>query len=457
MKIRTRLTILFALLNAAILFIFAILVYFSAKESREKEFYSLLKKESITKANLFFDAKVDVEILQNIYLSNREVINEVEVAIYDTEFNLLYHDAVEIDFVKETKGMIDTILHQGEIMFFQNGWQVVGLTYNFNNETYILTSAAFDGYGYAKLFNLRKTIIIVLCFSILTIWFIAYYLSKKALEPVKDMVERASRISANNLDVRLNTGTKKDELFELASTFNNMLSRLDNSFQAQKSFVYNISHELRTPLASIITELELTENDEKSHAEYKLAIKNVLNDAKKLSKLLSNLIDLAKAGYDTSVIKYKKVRTDEIILDAQKEVFKNNSNYKINIIFENNFDEEDHIIVFGNKYLLKVAFVNLFDNSCKFSYNKQCKLVINYHEGNLLLKFIDDGIGISEEDINNIFLPFYRGKNKYYADGIGIGLYLTKKIIDIHKGNIIVESIKDKGTVFTVNLKTANA
>src|SRR6218665_3789843 len=102
MKIRSKLSLLFTLLAAAILLVFAATVYFSASGSRESEFYKSLKKEGITKANLYFTAKVNPDILQAIYKNNRETISEVEVAIYDTSFQLLYHDAVDIDLVKET-------------------------------------------------------------------------------------------------------------------------------------------------------------------------------------------------------------------------------------------------------------------------------------------------------------------------------------------------------------------
>ena len=101
MKIRTRLTLLFTLITATILLVFAFVTYYSAKDNREKEFFVVLQKEAITKANLFFDAKVDATTLQDIYRSNRKVLNEVEVAIYTRNFQLLYHDAIDIDLVKE--------------------------------------------------------------------------------------------------------------------------------------------------------------------------------------------------------------------------------------------------------------------------------------------------------------------------------------------------------------------
>jgi signal transduction histidine kinase len=451
-KIRTRLTILFTLITATILLAFASVIYISAKENREKEFYSLLKKEALTKANLFFNAKVKTDILQNIYRNNRQILNEVEVAIYDNSFNLLYHDAVEIDYVKETPEMINEIYQKGEKQFYQGQWQVIGLRYEYENNSYIITATAIDQYGYNKLDSLLKTIIIVFIVSILFIYIAGRFFSKKVFDPIKEMTERAKNISATNLDLRLSSNGSKDELAEMANTFNEMLNRLENSFDAQKNFVSNISHELRTPLAAIITELELSANKEKNAEEYKTAINNALNDAKKLARLSNSLLDLAKASYDRSEIAFKPIRIDEILLDARQQVQKANPDYKIDIHFENDFENDNQISVNGNEYLLKVAFVNLMENGCKFSKDKQSTVFISFGIEKIILRFSDKGIGISEDDMKNIFTPFYRGENKTFAEGNGIGLSLTQKIITLHKGIIAVLSKEKLGTTFTVEL-----
>jgi signal transduction histidine kinase len=250
----------------------------------------------------------------------------------------------------------------------------------------------------------------------------------------------------------LNSNGNKDELAELANTFNEMLNRLENSFDAQKNFVSNISHELRTSLAAIITELELSAHKEKNAEEYKTAINNALIDAKKLARLSNSLLDLAKASYDRSEIAFKPIRIDEILLDARQQVQKANHDYKIDIHFENDFENDNQISVNGNEYLLKVAFANLMENGCKFSKEYQCSVSVSFNDENIMLKFTDKGIGISEDDLQNIFTPFYRGLNKQFAEGSGIGLSLTQKTIQLHKGSISVQSLQGKGTTFTVEL-----
>ncbi|NAW51090.1 HAMP domain-containing protein [Elizabethkingia argentiflava] len=452
MKIRTRITILFTLITGTILLAFAAVTYYTAKENREKDFYTLLKKEAITKANLFFNASVDKKILQDIYHNNRKILNEVEVAIYDTAFKLLYHDAVDIDFVKETPQMINKINHKGEIHFYQEGWQVIGLKYEFKDKSFIITAAAYDQYGYDKLDDLFKTIVTVFIISILVICIAGHFFSIKAFAPVKEMTSKAAEISATNLDLRLPSNSSKDELSELADTFNEMLNRLENSFDAQKHFVSNISHELRTPLAAIITELELSAHKDRTIAEYKSAVNNALTDARKLARLSNSLLDLAKASYDPSEIAFKPIRMDEVLLDARQQVHKTNPDYKIDIHFENDFENDNQISVNGNEYLLKVAFVNLFENGCKFSYERQSTVSVSFGNEKIILRFADNGIGISESDMKKIFTPFYRGVNKTFAEGNGIGLSLTQKIIALHKGTIAILSKENQGTTFTVIL-----
>jgi signal transduction histidine kinase len=452
MKAKTRLTLLFTLITATILLVFAFIIYYSAKKSRENEFYAVLKKEAITKANLFFNAKVDAKTLQDIYRNNRQILNEVEVAIYDTNFVLLYHDALDIDFVKENRQMIDQISRHHEIQFFKQKWQVVGLEHQFENKTYIITATAYDQYGYKKLNSLLQNSAIVFVIAIVFIYLAGLFFSKKAFEPIKEMTNKAKNISATNLDLRLNTNGSKDELGELANTFNKMLNRLENSFDTQKHFVSNISHEIRTPLSAIITELELSTNKNRNIEEYKVVIQNVLSDARKLVKLSNSLLDLAKASYDPSKIAFKAIRVDEALLDARQQVQHANTHYKIDIHFEGDFEDDRHISINGNEYLLKVAFANLFENGCKFSENKQSKVSVSFTDEHILLAFSDKGIGISANDQKNIFTPFYRGSNKIYADGNGIGLSLTQKIILLHKGTITITSMPNYGTTFTITI-----
>jgi len=452
MKIRAKLTLIFTMISATFLLAFVLVINYAASSNRENEFYELLRKEAITKANLFFNANIESQILQYIYRNNIKTLNEVEVAIYDSAFNLLYHDAFDIDIVKETPEMINSIYKKSLIKFYQNDWQVIGLLFPFQNKNYIITAAAYDQYGYNKLKNLQEITLIVFIISVLLIYFSGRFFSRKAFTPVKEITDKAREISSKNLHSRIEIKNTKDELAELASTFNEMLERLNKSFTEQNHFVSNIAHELRTPLSAMVTELELASLKERNIEEYKKIIKNIYSDSKKLIRLINALLDFARASYDPYIIKFKPVRIDEIILDAKLLLQKSNSDYKIDIHFENELDDENSVMVNGNEYFLKAAFVNLLENGCKYSEDKHTTVKIRLTQEYIELKFIDNGIGISEDDLPNIFEPFFRGKNKNYVDGSGIGLALTSRVIALHKGNISVTSSVNNGSVFTVTL-----
>ena len=453
MKIRTRLTLLFTSLVAALLLVFTLFVYYNSSKAREEEYFKRLKQQGATKANLLFDTKVAPSVLQLIYKKAPDSLFQEEVAIYDTSFNLLYHDDVEIDKVKETIGMIDSIISQKEIRFYIGKTQVVGFLYEHNNRQYVITSAAMDGYGLLKQAELRNTLIFSFLGAIVLILFVGRFLAMKALDPVSSLVEKVKSITATNLDLRVDEGNRKDEIAALAITFNEMLDRLEKSFDAQKYFVSNISHELRTPLTTMLAEMQLTLHKERDVNEYKETIGRIITDTRKLIRLSNSLLDLAKANYDQTEIAFKTIRIDEVLLDARNDVLHNNLGYKIDIAFEKEIDDDEFISIKGNEYLLKVAFINLMENGCKFSQNKQSTVSISYNESHIILSFSDNGVGINNKELENIFTPFYRGSNKKFADGNGIGLFLTQKIILLHEGTVEVKSQEGEGTTFTIKLE----
>jgi len=452
LSLKARITLLFTAITAGLLIAFALVIYLSSVENREKEFYDLLYNEALTKANLFLDAQVKENTLQEIYKQNRELINEVEVAIYNTNFELLYHDDLKTDVVKEDVTMLNRISNDEVMQFYIGDWQVIGLKYVYNNEFFLITAAGYDEYGYNKLSSLSTTLILALLASVFLVFLIGILFSRQALSPIFNMNEQIKRITAANLYLRLKESNNKDELNELALSFNKMLDRLENSFESQKQFVSNISHELRTPLAAIITELEITASKKRSFEEYQQAIKNALDDASKLAKLSNSLLDLAKASYDPSEIHFKKIRVDEVLMDAIVQIKTKNKNYNVQVNFKEKVNEDFDINIKGNEYLLQVAFINLMENACKFSESNQSHVSITPCASGILLEFWDKGIGISEADLEHIFSPFFRGKNKNFSEGHGIGLYLTKKIVSLHRGEIEVKSKLNKGTTFKVFL-----
>lgn len=452
MNLKTRITLWFTALTVLILVVFMGIIYFSAYQNRLSEFYDILEKEAITKANLLLDTSLDAETLQTIYRKNREILYEVEVAIYDAEENLIYHDAVDIDFVKETPEMFEAIRQSRQLRFLQDNWQVLGFEYELGGQKYLITSAAYDYYGYNKLQNVRDTMIISLLLGLVLLVLLGFYFSKRMLRPVSEMIVEAEMISASNLHLRLRESNTKDELNQLAQTFNKLLERLEKSFDSQRQFVSYVAHEVRTPLAAMITELEWVLQKDRDVSEYQATIENILQDSHKLSKLTSDLLDFAKANYDRSEVKFKETRIDEVLLEASQQVQHENPEFKIEIEFGDSFEEQE-ISVEGNEYLLVLALKNLIHNACKFSKEKSCQVGVDVIGQLIQLKISDQGIGIPPKELSKIFDPFFRGSNKSFSKGSGIGLTLVKKIIDLHEGSLDVQSEVGKGTKILIQLR----
>lgn len=457
MMIRNRLTLLFTTVVAAIMLLFAFAVYFFYAHDRQDEFRKLLHQQALMKASLLFDAGVDPTVLQLIYKNSRNVLHQEEVAIYDTAFVLRYHDAVDIDFVKETRPMIDAVKRQKSIAFIQDDWQVVGFLYRHSGQDYVITAAAHDDYGLHTLANLRDILIVLFLSSIIVTLLVSRFLAHQSLKPISSVVSGVEEITATNLDSRLDEGNSKDEIAVLSITFNRMLDRLEHSFEAQKQFVVNISHELRTPLAAIIAELDLARLRSRSADDYREAIDRARNDAGRLARLTSLLLDLAKASYDRTEIAMHDVRIDEVLIDASGSIHRNDPEADVNAVYDGEIEDDREITVRGNHYLLSTAFSNIMENGCKYSADRSVDVHISAVDGTVTVRFVDNGVGIPPDDVPHIFTPFFRGSNTKPAHGSGIGLSLTHRIIALHGGSITFESRLNEGTTFIVTLPNIGA
>jgi signal transduction histidine kinase len=450
MTIRFRLSSRYTFITVTLFLLFALNIYWAAQRDRANEFFAVLRQEALTKANLYFRAKIPVETLQQIYRNNRQLLSEVEVAIYSSGFELLYHDALDIDVVKESPQMIERINKFGDLQFYQDDWQVLGLSYDWEGQRYYIFATAYDRYGYRKMDRLRQNMLWSAVFFLLLIFWAGYFFATQALLPLRQMTAKVQAISASNLHWRLPLGKYRDELGQLAHTLNELLDRLENSFEAQKLFVSNLSHELRTPLAALITELEWRLSHPREAQADQQTLENILRDAKKMAGLYKSLLDLAKASYDPSQIHFKLLRIDELLLDAQSDVLSHQTHYKIKLEFETVPEIQTPLLVWGNEYLLRLACANLLDNACKFSPDQTCRVKIRTANQSIFLLFQDSGPGIAALEQDQLFKPF--SKLSTHPQGYGIGLYLAHKIAQLHKGRLSYLAAQPQGAIFVLEL-----
>lgn len=316
---------------------------------------------------------------------------------------------------------------------------------------YVLEETLYPQDGYDMLQILDVKLFIIWLTSLCILFVIGYIMARSALRPVSHIIRQVESITASNLSKRVVVKNANDEIGELASTFNKTLNRLEESFDSQKMFISHISHELRTPMAALIAELELSLHKQRSSQEYIQVIASSLDDARKIERLSAGLFDLAKASYNIDQVAISHVRLDETLIDALNVITRANPNYKVDLKFENgNNDDDKMVTIQGNEYLLRTAFANLIENNCKFSENKTSLVKISFSSNHTIVSFTDNGIGIPTDDMQHLFTPFYRGRNKTYCTGNGIGLALVERIIVLHNGTITVDSQIDKGSRFTL-------
>lgn len=274
--------------------------------------------------------------------------------------------------------------------------------------------------------------------------------SKKMLAPVEEMTRTVKKISVDAFDTRLNVSGSKDELKDLAETFNDMIDRIQKSYELQNQFVSDASHELRTPIAVIQGYANLLDRwgkDDKNVLDE--SITAIKNESENMKNLVENLLFLARGDKNTQKIEMEEFLLNELIDEIIKETKLIDD--KHTIFCRNNLQ----VKINADRKLLKEAIRIFIHNSIKFTpADGTIELRTELKKKNITIVVEDTGVGISKEDLPHIFNRFYttdksRTKN---AAGNGLGLSIAKWIIEKHKGIIDVESTLGKGTKITVSL-----
>ena len=448
MNIRIKLTIQFTLIIGVILLIFTLAIFYFSSSYRLNDYNDRLKNRAYTTARLLLNVKEVDETLLRIIDKNTLALNQESIFIFDENGKLVYNTAES--GLRDPK-ILERVKEEKVYEFKQGEKDAVGLVYEYDKKQYIIIASAHDIYGIAKIRNLKIILIVGYILSLLISILAGSVFSGKALAPILSVVNQVKKITITNLNLRVDEGNKKDEIAQLAITFNQMLQRLEEAFILQREFLSNAAHELRTPFSVMLVEIDYNLMQQRPIEHYQETLRNLSKELKKLSKLTNGLLDLAKINFNEKNFEYRALRIDELLVETCNEVQKNNIDFKPIIDFSSFPDEEEYLYIKGNEQLLKTAFKNLIENACKFSSNKEVTINLLIGKNSVEIQFSDQGIGISAEDISNIFEPFYRGANTHFIAGYGLGLALTQKIIHLHNGNITVKSELGKGSVFSVS------
>lgn len=315
----------------------------------------------------------------------------------------------------------------------------------FSFEYYIKTNSPAD-----YIYVLGAILFAFNIIGLTSIIFIGSRASKKLINPVKVMTETVKEISINALDKRLDISGSKDELKDLAKTFNDMLDRIQVSIEQQNQFVSDASHELRTPISVIQGYANLLDRwgkDDKQVLEE--SISAIKSESENMKNLVENLLFLARGDKNTQKIEKQLFIMSEVITEVLKE-----TRLIDNIHSITNTQNEKYTIK-ADKRLIKEALRIFIDNSVKYTpAGGSIRLNCYIKNNSAIISIEDTGIGIPEEDLPHIFNRFYRSDKSRTkkSGGTGLGLAIAKWIIDKHDGKINVWSEVNTGTAIRIEL-----
>lgn len=364
------------------------------------------------------------------YLSNDEFKETVFSTYENFGFQLNNHDRQKID----SNQLVIKINTKGRLHV--NG--VFKL-----KDKYIVITPSTRSNPISLFFSMQRIMIII---PIILGTILIFFVTITVVRPLRKISEASKKVAAGNFDVALSV-KGHHEIADLTKNFNRMVKELSANEYLHKDFVSNVSHEFKTPITSLkgyaklLRDKELSEEKRREYAEI------IVSESDRLANLSSNLLRLSELENQTFNLKKESFSLDEQIRDSI--LLLQNDWEKKNLDLDLSLEE---VSFTGDKHLLYQAWINLISNAIKYSdHNGEIKIVLK-KEDVIKVQIIDQGAGISEEDMQNIFLRFYKSDKARNTAGTGLGLSIVKKIIDLHGGTIQVQSEENAGSRFTVCL-----
>ena len=286
-------------------------------------------------------------------------------------------------------------------------------------------------------------------FVILVIMYGGYLIIRSSLKPVRDMTETADVIAkSNDLSKRISIEDGADEVHKLGKVFNEMLETLENSSKRERQFSSDVSHELRTPISVIMAESEYGAKYTDSVEDAKESFDVIERQSKRMTSMINQILELARLDSRLEIPKEELLLSDKIKSTSEDyKILFDNKNIKLFI------NIEDNIKVYANEALIMRMIDNLLSNALKYA---QTEVKVCLAKRNrIILEVADDGIGINDNEKKHIWDRFYKvdkSRTTTEDNSSGLGLSITKKIVELHDGKIAVLDNKPKGTRFIVNL-----
>ena len=455
MKIQTQTALLFTVLTALLILLISFTTYYLVTRFASNDFLKRLELRVRVAAKLRFEqGKVSTVTYQELRRQYLEVLpREQEYLLTWDSVADIIHPLVKSNLPQSFYRQI--IAAEGKTVFIEkNKVHYAGILYRDEGKNYLVIKSAVNEYGNNLLSTLFRIKVIIFIVGVLLVFTAGIFFSRKTFQPLRQLISKVQDISAHNLHLRLEPKKGKDEMTELAHTFNTMLDRLQTAFETQNNFVSNASHELRTPLTTIMGEADIALKKARTNEEYRQSLQVILNEAVKLDHLTSSLLALAQSGFDGKKQRRTVVRMDELLVEVKQSVDELHPNNKVQLHFGELPPNEQQLSVEGNYHLLKLALTNIVMNACKYSNDRPVQISLQVEKEKIRIGIVDEGIGIPSTELKYVFEPFYRASNTDRFEGHGVGLPLARNIIRLHDGELRIRSEEGKGTAVEIILNS---
>ncbi len=305
--------------------------------------------------------------------------------------------------------------------------------------------------------HILNKLLLFMSLSILTVLSITSFMGgffvQRILQPVLSVIRAADQLSHRDLRVRIKQTEKDVEMILLIDSFNRMIERLEKSFSHISEFSSHVAHELKTPLAIVRGELELALEKKRAPEEYQRTIENCLEEVGRMTKIIRDLLLLAKLDYQPGIFKFEEMDLRIFLEDIDQQSRILAADKEIALSFEN--ETSKPICIRADPVHLRRLFLNLINNAIKFTpANGRITIRINPDREKVRVAISDTGIGISAEHQAKIFEKFYKVQEEDRGPdtGSGLGLSIALSIAKAHGGDIQVQSHPQAGSTFSVIL-----
>ncbi len=436
MTLKTRFTVRYGILFSVILGFALAFVFLSYSQFRKEEFKMRLTAACKTTTHLFSDVdEIDAHLLQLIDKNTTQTLYNQEVIIFDSVFNVLYASN-EDKQKKFSSALLKKALQKNQVFVRDEDFELIILKIIDRGKTYLCQASAYDIWGFRKLEFLKYSLLAIYLFSILITWITTYLTIRQSLRPIDIFKSKIQEITESNLTNLVILEHKRDEITELAEYFNQLLSRLEKSFEFQKNFIHHASHELKTPIAILIAETEHALISCKTEEEFKQQLETILEDQRQAADLLSTLLAVAKFDRSDYQKEFVLARIDDIVFKVTESFSRLHDDFKPEVDFHSMPETDDDLSFLCNEGLVIMAISNLVKNAYYYSTDKTCYISIDFDNSSVSLKIQNRGTRIQESEMPNIFDPFTRGKNSETTKGSGLGLTMIQRVAILHKGKI---------------------